>query len=185
MVCVHQWELGCAQNRGLGYDNTYSSTNLPTFRQSRLYFSSSRLIVYSLSRTSEHLQPTGEDGYWPCVCWLPLVPYFFILFIIIIISIIIVYFWLLLLVFILIFIFEHPPDRKTTMAFLSGLGRTSCSPGLFRMIRAVLSILVMLVCLAHTLQVNTQVNMSGLFLLYEELQFFWIKSTITLTFLNR
>ena len=173
MVCVHQWELGCAQNRGLGYDNTYSSTNLPTFRQSRLYFSSSRLIVYSLSRTSEHLQPTGEDGYWPCVCWLPLVPYF-------------------LYYSYRCYYYLHSSlelntrlTGSTTLAFLSMSGRTDLSSGLFRMTRAVLSILVMFVCLAHTMEDSPQVNMSGLFLLFKELQFLWMKNTITLTFLNQ
>ncbi|CAL8384962.1 unnamed protein product [Arctogadus glacialis] len=42
------------------------------------------------------------------------------------------------------------------MAFLSGLGRTSCSPGLIRMTRAVLFILVIFVCLAPMLEVNAQ-----------------------------
>ncbi|CAL8327162.1 unnamed protein product [Lota lota] len=41
------------------------------------------------------------------------------------------------------------------MAFLSVLGGTSCSSGVFRMTHAVLSILVMFVCLAHTLEVNS------------------------------
>ena len=69
------------------------------------------------------------------------------------------------------------------MAFLSGLGRSS--PGLFRMTGAVLLIMVMFVCLGHTQEDNILVNISGIFLLYEELQFFWIKSTVTFTFLNR
>ena len=65
------------------------------------------------------------------------------------------------------------------MEFLSMPGRTPCSSVLFRMSSTVLSILVTFVCLAPILEVNsTLVNMSGLFLLCEELQFFWIKSTI-------
>ena len=168
MVCVHQWEWGCAQNKGLGYDNTYSSTHLPTFWPSSLYCSSSRLIVYSLSRTSEHLQPTGEDR------WLPLVPYF------------LYYSYLCYYLYSSSELNTHLTG-STTLAFISMSGRTYLSPGLFRMTRAVLSILVIFVCLAHTLAIRPKllVNMSGLFLLCKELQFFWIQSTMTFTYLNR
>ncbi|XP_056431872.1 uncharacterized protein LOC130370185 isoform X1 [Gadus chalcogrammus] len=41
------------------------------------------------------------------------------------------------------------------MAFLSGLGRTYFSPGLFRMTRAILFILGIFVCLAPILEVNS------------------------------
>ena len=91
----------CEQRAGL--NNSYSSNPNPNphWQPSghRDFIAVwSRSIVNSLSRTSKHLQPTGEDGLTLCLM----------------VTTRTIFFWLflsLLLLFIFIFRIEHPLDR--------------------------------------------------------------------------
>ena len=101
-LSVHQWEWGCAQNKWLGYNNTYSSTHLPTLNCNNLDFiavQAGRLWILSQGHPSTSSQQVRTDTDPVSLVLGTTRTIFFILFL------------SLLLLFTFIFIFEHPLDK--------------------------------------------------------------------------